>query len=606
MFYVFNSGHLLDKSNYKLLFSQIIYIYIRFNPYRMLKKSLVSIGCICMYAMANAQTANRFDIVINELMIDPSPQIALPNNEWIELKNTSSTTFNLSGFRIGDASTQSGPMPNYILLPDSVVIVCAASAVGAMSVYGPTIAVTSFPSLDNTGDLVYLRSPQNKIIHAVNYTDAWYKNELKKDGGWTLEMIDPKNPCSGTSNWKASTDARGGTPAKKNSVDAVNADAGSPQLLRAYATDSLNIVLVFDEPLDSSNAAGIIHYTISDGIGTPQQVSVSAPVFDKVILTLNTALTRNKIYTVVVAAVTDCTGNTIGIKNNTRVGLSEPADSFAVVINEILFNPKPGGTDYVEIYNRSKKIIDLKQIYIANRNNTGVISSIKQLSSESDLFFPQDYMVITEDPSIIKRDFITMNTDAFVTVPSMPSFNDDKGDVIILNAQGNITDELLYDEKWHFKLIDNNEGIALERIDYNAATQQSDNWHSAAGSVGYGTPTYKNSQYKINDGIKGDITISPEIVSPDNDGVDDFATISYLFPSPGYVANITVFDATGRAVRFLQRNALCGIAGNFRWDGLGEKNQQLPAGIYIIYTELFNLQGKKKQFKNVIVLARRY
>jgi hypothetical protein len=187
----------------------------------------------------------------------------------------------------------------------------------------------------------------------------------------------------------------------------------------------------------------------------------------------------------------------------------------------------------------------------------------------------------------------------------MPSYNDDKGDVIILNAQGRITDELQYDEKWHFKLIDNREGIALERIDYNAPTQQPDNWHSAATSVGYGTPTYKNSQYKINEGVQGEITVIPEIVSPDNDSMDDFATINYIFPSPGYVANITIFDAAGRIVRYLQRNALCGIKGNYRWDGLGEKNQKLSVGIYIIYTEIFNVEGKKKQFKNTIVLARR-
>ena len=347
------------------------------------------------------------------------------------------------------------------------------------------------------------------------------------------------------------------------------------------------------------------NYSISDGIGVPQFAIAIAPTFDKVSLRLNTPLNRNKVYTITVSVVTDCANNSIGNKNSARVGLSSVADSFDIVINEILFNPKPNGTDYVEIYNRSNKIIDLKQIYIANRNSIGVISSIKQLSTDNYLFFPQDFMVITEDPSIVKRDFITKNMDAFVTVASMPSFNDDEGDVIILNAQGNIVDELKYSEKWHFKLIDNREGVALERIDYNAPTQNQDNWHSAATSVGYGTPTYKNSQYRIDLQVQGDITVSPEIVSPDNDGIDDFATIDYSFPSPGYVANITIFDANGRAVRYLQRNALCGIKGNYRWDGLGEKYQKLPVGIYIIFTEVFNLNGKKKQFKNTIVLARR-
>ena len=571
----------------------------------MLKKyCLLIIFCVAVF-FGKTQVVNRFDIVIDELMADPTPQINLPNNEWIELRNTTATAINLSGWRIADATGTSGPMPSYNLLPDSFVIVCTASAVAAMSAYGPTIAVTSFPSLDNTGDIIYLRSPQNKIIHTVNYTDAWYQNELKKDGGWTLEMIDTKNPCSGFTNWKASVELKGGTPGKKNSVDAINADATAPQLLRAFATDTINIVLVFDEPLDSVKAATANNYSISDGIGVPQQAITISPAFDKVNLKLNAPLSRNKVYTVTATAVTDCAGNSITAKNTTRVGLSEIADSLNIIINEILFNPKSNGTDYVEIYNRSNKIIDLKQTYIANRNTTGVISTIKPLSAENYLFFPQDFMVITEDATIIKRDFITKNMDAFVTVASMPSFNDDKGDVIILNAQGNITDELQYEEKWHFKLIDNREGVALERIDYNAPTQQSDNWHSAATSVGYGTPTYKNSQYKINDGVQGEIKITPEIVSPDNDGMDDFATIDYSFPSPGYVANIIIFDAAGRVVRNLQRNALCGIKGNFRWDGLGEKNQKLPVGIYIICTEIFNLEGKKKQFKNTVVLARR-
>ena len=577
----------------------------RFKMFNMNKTLLILFFALLLTGSSYAQIANRYDIVIDELMADPTPQTGLPNNEWIELRNISPVPLNLSGWRIGDAASQSGPMPSYILQPDSFVIICTASAVAVMSAYGPAISVTGFPSLDNTGDLLYLRSPQNRIIHSVNYTDAWYQNELKKDGGWTLEMIDPQNPCSGSGNWKASTDTKGGTPGKKNSVDGVNKDVTGPQLLRAFATDSMNIVLVFDEPLDSLKAATAANYSISDGIGIPQSAVTVSPGFEKVSVRLSTALDRNKVYTVTVSAVSDCVNNNIGIKNTARVGLSEIADSLAVVVNEILFNPRSNGTDYVEIYNRSNLIIDLKHVYIANRSSAGIISNIKQLSADQYLFFPQDFMVLTEDPAIVKRDFICLNMDAFVTIASMPSYNDDKGDVILLNAQGNIVDELSYDEKWHFKLIDNREGVALERIDHNAATQNPDNWHSAATSVGYGTPTYKNSQYRIDLQAQGAITITPEIVSPDNDGMDDFATIDYLFPTAGYVASITIFDAAGRAVRYLQRNALCGIKGSYRWDGLGEKNQSLPVGIYIIYTEVFNLEGKKKHFKNAIVLARK-
>lgn len=545
----------------------------------------------------------QYDVVIDELMADPTPVVSLPTNEWLELKNTSAFPINLLNWRLGKSSGESGPMPSFVLPAGGYVIVCTGSAVAAMSVYGPVISVTSFPSLNNDADLIYLRSPQGVIIHSVNYTDAWYKNELKKGGGWTLEMIDTKNPCTGINNWKASTDVRGGTPAAKNSVDAINADATSPKLLRAYAPDPTHITLVFDEPVDSTNAATAANYSLSDGIGITNALPLSIS-FDRVSLTLSTALAANKIYTVTANTITDCSGNAIGSSKTARVGMSVRTDSFDIVVNEILFNPKPNGTDYVEFYNRSKKILNLKNAYIANRNTAGAVSSIAQFTTEDYLFFPGDYIVVTEDPSLVKRDHVANDGNAFLQINTMPSFNDDDGNVIIINEQGNVIDEVKYTDDWHFALISNEEDVALERINADASSVQS-NFHSAASSVGYGTPTYKNSQNRIDLEVQGDITITPSIVSPDNDGIDDFATIQYSFPEPGYVANITIFDAAGRPVRFLERNALSGVKGYYRWDGLGEKMQKLPVGLYIIYTEVFNLQGKTKKFKNTIVVARR-
>jgi Lamin Tail Domain/Bacterial Ig-like domain len=545
----------------------------------------------------------QYDIVIDELMADPTPVVGLPTNEWLELKNTTTFDINLQNYKLGKSTGESGGMPSYVLPAGGYVIVCTGSVVAAMTVYGPTIAVTSFPSLNNDADRIYLRAPQGTIIHSVNYTDAWYKNELKKDGGWTLEMIDTKNPCTGINNWKASTDARGGSPAAKNSVDAINADATAPKLLRAYAPDPTHVTLVFNEPVDSVNAAVVGGYSMSDGISITNALPLSVS-FDRVSLTLSTPLVANKIYTVTANNAKDCSGNIIGVSKTAKVGLVARTDSLDMVVNEILFNPKSNGTDYVEFYNRSKKILNLKNAFIANRNSLGTISSIYQFTTEDYLFFPEDYIVITESADITKRDFVANDPNAIIVLNTLPSFNDDDGNVILLNEQGKVIDEVKYSAKWHFALISNEEAVSLERINADAASVQS-NFHSAASTIGYGTPTYKNSQNRIDAELQGDIKITPEIVSPDNDGLDDFATIQYSFPEPGYTANITIFDASGRPARFLERNTLCGTKGYFRWDGLGEKQQKLPVGIYIIYTEVFNLNGKTKKFKNTIVLARR-
>src|SRR6186713_2036407 len=267
---------------------------------------------------------NRYDVVIDEIMADPTPQISLPSNEWIELKNVSANPVNLQNWRIGDAAGQSGPMPNFILQPDSFVIVCTGSAVATMKAYGKVVSVTSFPSLDNDGDQLYLKSNTGLTIHAVSYSLSWYQNAVKSDGGWTLEMIDTKNPCAGISNWKASTDARGGSPGIKNSVDAVNNDQSAQSIKNAYAIDNLNIVIVFDEPVDSLKGATIVNYSIDGGPGIQSAISIS-PLFDKVQLRLTTAMQANKVYNVTVNNVTDCKNNSIGSKNKTKVGL--PADA---------------------------------------------------------------------------------------------------------------------------------------------------------------------------------------------------------------------------------------------------------------------------------------
>ena len=566
----------------------------------LLRKLLLILLLAPLHALAQA----RYDVVIDEIMADPTPQISLPSNEWIELKNVSANPVNLQNWRIGDATGQSGPMPNFVLQPDSFVIVCTGTAVAAMQVYGRVISVTSFPSLDNDGDQLFLRSNTGLTIHAVSYSISWYQNAVKSDGGWTLEMIDTKNPCAGIINWKASADVRGGSPGIKNSVDAVNNDQASPSVKNAYAIDNLNIVIVFDEPVDSLKGATLANYSIDGGLSLQTATSIS-PLFNQVQLRLSTAMQSTTVYTITVNNVTDCRNNGIGTRNKAKVGLPVDAAASEMVINEILFNPKSGGSDYIEFYNRSNKIFDAGKMYVANRNNSGVISSTRLISTIAYYIFPGEYIVVTEDAINLSLDYMVQNPDAVFVVSSLPSFPDDEGDVILLNFQGAVVDEVKYKDDWQFALLDNPEGVSLERIDPDGASQNADNWHSAASTAGYGTPTYKNSQYKLLQSINATVEVTPKVFSPDNDGRDDIATIQYKTTEPGYIANITIYDANGRPVRNLVRNGTLGLQGYWTWDGLNDKRGKLPVGTYILFTEIFNLNGKKEVFRNVVVLARK-
>jgi hypothetical protein len=550
-----------------------------------------------------AQVAHRYDVVIDELFPDPTPVIGLPDAEFIELKNISSTAFNLYNWQLSDGTSTATIKTNFILQPDSFVVICSTAALTSYANFGAAIGVTGFPSLNNDGDIISLLSPEGLAIHIISYNKTWYQNEVKSDGGWTLEMIDTKMPCLGYNNWKASTDPKGGTPGQKNTADGNNTDEQPPSLLRTYTIDSMTIVAVFDKSLDSNTAASSINYQLDKGIGNPVSVFPQLPLFNEVILKLPLKLDVKTVYQLTVNNITDCAGNAINMMNTAKAGLPVPADSTSIVINEILFNPKSGGYDYAEIYNRSDDVVDLKQLYIANRDAPGSLTSLKQLSTSSYLFFPGEYFAFTENSQWVQDNYVVKHPDKMIELPALPSLPDDNGSLVLVNQLGNTIDELHYDHKWHLPLIADEDGVALERIDYNQPTQNQDNWTSAASTSGFGTPTYQNSEFMADAKLKAAIDVTPKLFSPDNDGNQDFCFINYQVSEPGNIANISIFDASGRPVRFLIKNATLGLTGNFRWDGLDDTQRKLPIGMYIVFTEVFNLQGKTKQYKNVVTLA---
>ncbi len=557
----------------------------------------------------NAQTdstrAKFADGVIDEILADPNPAVGLPDAEFVEIKNTSGKSINLEGWKLASLSTVSRPFPSFPLPADSFVIITSSTNINLFAPFGEVLGISSFPALNNSGTTISLISKDGVTIHAVSYNNTWFQNDVKSNGGWSLEMTDTHNPCTGANNWKASTDTRGGTPGAKNSVDANNPDNVAPALIRAAAVDSIHIVLTFSEPVDSARASIVANFNISEEVSIPAAAVAIAPSFTKVQLTLATPLVNNKIYTITAENISDCSGNLIQAIKTVRVGLPVAIDSFDIVINEILFNPKPNSVDFVEIYNRSNKIFNLKDLSIANRSAANVLGSLHPLTTDDLLLFPGDYFVISENGSLVKQNYTAKNPDNFIDA-TMPSFPNDEGVVVLVNDKKEIIDELHYSSKWHYALINNEQGISLERIDYNKATQNKDNWTSAASTAGFGTPSYQNSQFGAVVSAKANIIVSPKTFSPDNDSFEDFTTITYQMSALGYVANVTIFDAAGRPVKVLAKNATLALRGSFRWDGTNDKFIKVPAGVYIVYTEVFNLDGKKKSFKNTVIAAARF
>lgn len=549
-----------------------------------------------------AQPVSRYDVIITEIMADPDPAVALPNAEYVELKNKSNKAINLQGWRLTTTSSRSGAFPHFVLQPDSFVIVTTASQQAALSLFATTIAVTSFPALVNSGTTLSLFSAEGKTVHAVAYTDSWYGDATKAKGGYSLEMIDETAPCTGMQNWSASKNGRGGTPGKINSIAASNKDETAPALVNAVVVNPTTLLINFSETLDSNKAVAFANYRLQPDIEITGVKAVS-PLFNAVELQLAMPIDSHIVYTLTVVQVADCSGNLLGIRNRLPIGQPKAIEPSDIVINEILFNPKPAGSDYIELYNRSQKVLDVSQLQIANRSSSGQLANIRKTSLFPFYIFPGDYLVLTEDALILPKQYFVPNREAVLQVSSLPSMPDNEGTVVLLNQQI-VIDELKYSKDWHHPIIRDAEGVALERIDMNGPSGKKENWHSAASDVGYGTPTYKNSQF-VPSLSKAIIDVLPKTFSPDGDGFNDVTSIEYNTTEAGFVANVYIYDAAGRPVRHLVKNGLMATKGQWQWNGLSDNNQTLPVGPYVIAAELFNSRGEKVYFKTTVVLAKR-
>jgi hypothetical protein len=550
----------------------------------------------------------KYDVVFNEIMPRPTPTVELPAYKYIEFYNTSDYSINVEGWVFKSGTDAEKELPFGIIPPKGYIILVNSPDLPHFSAYDNVIgASVGVNFLTSTGRTLILYDLNGEIVHTISYTDKWYNDTSKDDGGWSIEQIDPLNFCGGINNWKASASLNGGTPGAINSVNANNPDNVQPDLLRAGYDDNYGITLVFSEPMDETTLFSINDYEIDNGIGKPAAVNPVSPSFQNVRLILSNPLQQGTIYTVSVAStLADCSGNLIN-KKTAKVAIPELADSLDIVINELLFNAPTGVSRYIELYNRSQKVIDLSRYRVSSKDTiANILTSIQEISSSSYLLFPDEYAVITTDPNSVKNYYPFHNPYSFITIGTMPSMTTTRGIVALSHINMQIIDMLVYTESMQYALLTDKKGVALERLNPNRPTMDLSNWHSAAEGIGFGTPGMKNSQFTLNLVSQDNpIEVYPEIFSPDNTGHNDVLNIAYEFAEPGFVANITIFDSKGRPIRALTRSLLLATKGVVTWDGTTDDNTKAYIGIYIIHVEVFDTKGNVKHYKKTAVLAGR-
>ena len=405
----------------------------------------------------------------------------------------------------------------------------------------------------------------------------------------------------GAENWCASCDRKGGTPGSKNSVDGVNIIATDIDYVNVISNSCIEVV--FNQNMDTISLKNTENYTVLEFDAHPYLTNLSKDDSKSVTLFFQQGFLENELYHILVFGSVNCSGEPILDGCSYAFGLPDEAVGGDVVINELLFDPISPAADYVEIYNRSDKMLnisDLKLGVIKTSFPNPPDTTVKEISSENRQLLPGSYLLLTTTPDVIGEQY-ECSTEDFVTMRSFPSYPN-SGASVVLYFQDNIIDFMSYSEDSHYPLLTVTKGVSLERVSPEISSDDNDNWHSAAAPL-YGTPGYQNSVFIDNEGESANVEIIPSVFSPDGDGFNDVTTINLSCFQNDFTAKIIIFDSQGRQIRNLINCQNIGNNGSFVWNGLDDDNKVSPPGIYVVYIEVFDTQGDIKRYKKAAVIA---
>lgn len=446
----------------------------------------------------NPPGASANDVVINEIMYAPTS----PQPEWVELLNRSSNPINLKRWRLFDASASVLiTTQDFILQPDSFVIITADSSILNYFQIPSRIIKVSLPALNNNGDAVVIKDSLGRVIDSLFYLPTWGGST----GGRSLERVSKDISSTDSSNWKTSVSKLKATPGLINSVTQKNFDISITDILFnpkfPIAGDNVFISAVAKNigKTDATFSIQLYEDTDLDSIPdllleTINQVNVIAN--DSTVRTFSHQIQNiQNEKGFLVKAIYNSDQDT---SNNYLYKIIQPGFSYnSIVINEVMFSPIGGEPEWIELYNQTNAQINLKGWKISDVITTPLSTEIKN----NFIIQPKSYAVIAKDTSIINYHRIIPSP---ILKLSFASLNNDVDGVVLRDNRGLTIDSVFYSNQWG-----GTNGYSLERISFSASSNLSSNWGSSI-DVEQSTPGRINSLTpKQNDLSSVDLLFTP-------------------------------------------------------------------------------------------------
>ena len=539
-------------------------------------------------------------LIFTELMADPSPTVGLPEDvEWLELHNRSSDFLQLGGLQIKDGGGAICTLTSGILPPGGYLAICESGFETKLKTAENTvIGISGFPSLTNSGEQIQLINAQEELLDQVVYSDSWYKDASKREGGWSLERIHLSRDCLGSQNWAACRTLPGGTPGKVNSSAYDSISWTRPVLRQLELIDPKTLLLAFSNGMDPSLLQKPDLFTIQPPIAL-SRIEWNSEQPERIVFHFLEALPSSQLFHLKASHnLVDCIGQPFSPILEVSFGLPEPVEKGTLLLNELLFDPFPGEGRFIEIVNVGSKIASLKSLFVADLQRG---SSLHALPSNQFLL-PGEYLVLAPDPASLLIRYPNGKPNQLVQMP-LPSLDATEGNVSLVFSSGSeveIIDSFSYHAQMHNALLgaSQREGVSLERIRWEVPASETANWTSGSS---YGSPTLPNSQQRAPLQVDGSaFKALSNRISPDGDGWEDIWELQYQMPGPNFWLNAIIYNLEGAPIRQWVWQQRLSSEGILRWEGETEQGEPAQPGIYIISLECFNPEGSIIREKVVV------
>ena len=532
-----------------------------------------------------------YDVVISELMADPTPAVGLPEVEYVELSNLGSATVLLSDLRL--ATTR-----DTVTLPAEQLAPGEAIALSADAIADDRFtAFSELPTLVNGGTTLSLLNSVGALVDVVAYTPAWHAPG-RDDGGVSLERIDLNRACVvGGVNWSSSTALAGGTPAARNSVaGTVNLD--SARITSLEVLDPMRLRVALNVAVADAELA-----FVSSDLDLSSVEPAGAPA--SYTLTLGTPLLAGEQYGLRLAPdVRSCLERGRVSTTTLTVGLAIDPEPGDWELNEIMYDPLSGDGRYLELVNVSDKLLSSGALTLAVLDEDGNVRDVVEPEREQ-LVAPGGYLVYSDDAERLAARYPRANPTT-VLPSDVPTLGAEECLRLFDPVSETIYWTVCYSEDWHNLAYANTDGVSLERISLAAPAGSGDNWTSAASSVDFGTPGAPNSQ-SVTPGADPSATfaLAAERLSPDADGFEDLLVLTYNFEDPGTLARFEVYDVRGRGVRTSTEDTAPGRQGVWTWDGTTDDGDVAAVGTYVVRVTYFTpTSSREVEYLPVSLLLR--